>query len=85
MRRVAASDRLRNFQFEPARLHSEYPRCWVFVAASPEMLALDYAPAGMFAYIDKADGHAWNNKEIDLYFNPQNHPARLNQIEVLAA
>ena len=84
-RRVAVSDRLRNFQFEPVRLHSEYPRCWVFVAASAQMLAADYAPAGIFAYIDKVDGHAWRREEIDAYFDPQYHPAHLHQTESVAA
>lgn len=74
---VARSEKLRSFRFEPVRLHSEYDRCWVFAAPSPDMLAEDYAPAALFIYLDKEDGHRWGTEEIAAYFSQPRQPLQV--------
>jgi hypothetical protein len=74
---VERSEKLRSFRFESVRLHSEYERCWVFAAPSPDMLAADYAPAALFIYLDKADGHRWDTEEIGDYFSRPRQPLQV--------
>jgi hypothetical protein len=76
-RQVERSEKLRSFRFEPVRLHSEYDCCWVFAASSPDMLAADYAPAALFIYLDKADGHRWDADEIGAYFSQPRQPLQV--------
>ena len=66
--KIRASERLLNFMFEKAKFVREYPPCLVFAANSEEMGEAGYAPAALFVYIDKADGHVWTAAEQDDYF-----------------
>lgn len=66
--KIARAKRLRHYQFDAARLHAEYDRCFVFAAPSEEMGEAGYAPAALFVYIDKQDGHIWTVAEQDDYF-----------------
>jgi len=74
---IQRSDQLSHFKFDPAELHSEYERCWVFAAGSEEMLEAGYAPAAVFVYLDKADGHRWTTEEIGEYFSQPRQPLRV--------
>lgn len=66
--KAAQSKRLSQFQFDAPRLHAEYDRCFVFAAPSEEMEEAGYAPAALFVYVDKSDGHLWDNEEQKAYF-----------------
>ena len=79
--RISASQELRQYGFDPVQLRSEYERCWVFLARSEDMAAEGYAPAAVFAYIDKQDGHSWSEAEVVDYIlcdpsTRENLPAR---------
>ena len=66
--KIQASDKLRHFTFDRAILVREYPPCWTFAAFSEEMAEADYAPSGVFVYIDKSDGHVWTKEQHHDYF-----------------
>ena len=66
--KAAQSKRLSQFHFDAPRLHAEYDRCFVFAAPSEEMEEAGYAPAALFVYVDKSDGHLWDNEEQKAYF-----------------
>jgi hypothetical protein len=66
--KAARSSQLRHFHFAAPRLHAEEDRCFVFAAPSEEMEAAGYAPAALFVYVDKSDGHLWDNEEQKAYF-----------------
>ncbi len=66
--KAAQSERLSHFRFQSLRLHTEYDRCFVFAAPSEEMEEAGYAPAAIFVYVDKHDGHLWSNEEQKDYF-----------------
>lgn len=66
--KAARSKRLRRFHFAAPRLHAEDDRCFVFAAPSEEMEEAGYAPAALFVYVDKSDGHLWDNEEQKAYF-----------------
>jgi hypothetical protein len=83
--RISASEEWRQYRFEPVQFHSEYERCWVFIARSEDMAAEGYAPAAVFAYIDKQDGHSWSEAEVVDYFYATPAPENIRQREQLAA
>jgi hypothetical protein len=66
--KAARAQRLRHYQFAAPRLHAEDDRCFVFAAPSEEMEDAGYAPAALFVYVDKSDGHLWDNEEQKAYF-----------------
>ncbi len=66
--KIQAAEKLRNFAFAKTRLIQEHPHCWTFAAPSEEMWEAGYAPAALFVYIDKSDGHVWTAQEQDDYF-----------------
>lgn len=68
--KAARSKRLSQFTFAAPRLHAENDRCFVFAAPSEEMEEAGYAPAALFVYVDKSDGHLWDNEEQKAYFYP---------------
>lgn len=68
--KIQAAEKLRTFTFEKPRFVREYPPCLVFAAASEEMGEAGYAPAALFVYVDKTDGHIWTLAEQDIYFYP---------------
>lgn len=78
--KIARSKRLHQYQFEAARLHTEYDRCFVFAAPSEEMGEAGYAPAALFVYVDKQDGHLWNAAEQDDYFYAHEQQAQKQPI-----
>lgn len=61
-------EELCRYQFNPVRLYKDYPRCWVFAAGSEDMADDGYAPAAVFAYVDKRDGHIWEEPEKVAFF-----------------
>lgn len=78
--KAARSNRLRHFHFAAPRLHAEDDRCFVFAAPSEDMEDAGYAPAALFVYVDKSDGHLWNNQEQKAYFyatTTQTQPERI--------
>lgn len=83
--RISASDEWRQYRFDPVEFRSEYERCWVFIARSEDMAAEGYAPAALFAYIDKQDGHSWDETEVVDYFYATQAPEKIRQMEQLAA
>jgi hypothetical protein len=66
--KIRAAERLRAFTFDKAKFVREYPPCLLFAAHSEEMGEAGYAPAALFVYIDKQDGHVWTVAEQDDYF-----------------
>lgn len=66
--KIHAAEKLRTFTFQKAKLVDEHPPCWVFSASSEQMWEAGYAPAALFVYIDKQDGHVWTVVEQDDYF-----------------
>ena len=68
--RISASEELRQYRFDPGQFRSEYDRCWVFIVRSEDMAAEGYAPAAVFAYIDKQDGHSWS-ESLTISMPPQ--------------
>ena len=83
--RISASEELRQYRFDPVQFRSEYEYCWVFIARSEDMAAEGYAPAAIFAYIDKQDGHSWSEAEVVDYFYATPAPEKIRQREQLAA
>ena len=83
--RISASEELRQYGFDPVQFRSEYERCWVFLARSEDMAAEGYAPAAVFAYLDKQDRHAWSEAEVVDYFYAPPAPEISHQREQLAA
>lgn len=75
--KIQASEKLRVFTFEEARFVKDYPPCLVFAADSEEMGEAGYAPAALFVYVDKIDGHVWSSAEQDIYFYPAETTTRL--------
>ena len=65
---IASDEELRGYRFNPVRLYKDHARCWVFAAGSAEMAHEGYAPAAVFAYVDKRDGHIWEEPEKVAYF-----------------
>lgn len=61
-------EELRSYRFHPVRLYNDSSRCWVFAAGSEDMADDGYAPAAVFAYVDKRDGHIWEEPEKVAYF-----------------
>lgn len=61
-------EELRGYRFNPVRLYNDYSHCWVFAAGSEDMAKDGYAPAAVFAYVDKRDGHIWEEPEKVAYF-----------------
>jgi hypothetical protein len=78
---IDSDEELRGYRFNPVTLHRDYPRCWVFAAGSEDMANDGYAPAAVFAYVDKQDGHIWEEPEKVAYFKAM----RAQQQESLAA
>lgn len=66
--KIHAAEKLRDFTFSPAKLVNDHPRCWAFSANSEQMWEAGYAPAALFVYIDKQDGHVWSVAEQNDYF-----------------
>lgn len=64
---IDSDEKLRGYRFNPVSLHRDYARCWVFAAGSEDMANEGYAPA-VFAYVDKRDGHIWEEAEKVAYF-----------------
>ena len=52
-------------QYQPTRFYRETNSAFVFFSACPELQAKDFAPGGFFVYVDKSDGHIWNQSEIE--------------------
>lgn len=75
--KIQAAEKLRSFTFEKAAFVREYPPCLVFAASSEEMGEAGYAPAALFVYVDKADGHVWTSEEQDIYFYPAETTSRI--------
>ena len=66
--KIQAAPKLRDFAFGPAKLTDDYPPCWAFAVHSEQMWEAGYAPAALFVYIDKVDGHVWTVAEQNEYF-----------------
>lgn len=52
------------YPFNPVTLRREEPRWYLFSMISPRLVSEFHVPGGVLAYIDKLDGHVWNNDEI---------------------
>lgn len=78
--KIQAAEKLRNFTFAKTRLVQEHPPCWAFAAPSEEMWEAGYAPAALFVYIDKSDGHVWTVEEQDAYFYAAENKAQRQPI-----
>jgi hypothetical protein len=66
--KIQAAGKLRDFTFGSAKLVNDHPPCWTFAAHSEQMWEAGYAPAALFVYIDKQDGHVWTVAEQNDYF-----------------
>lgn len=66
--KIQAAAKLRDFTFGPAKLVNDHPPCWTFAVHSEQMWEAGYAPAALFVYIDKQDGHVWAVAEQNDYF-----------------
>ena len=75
--KIQAAEKLHAFTFEKAEFVREYPPCLLFAADSEEMGEAGYAPAALFVYIDKTDGHIWTAAEQDNYFYPAEAISRI--------
>lgn len=53
-----------SYHFHPLAFHSEKAMTWTFFAASDQLMAAGHIPGGLFADIDKLDGHIWQAEEF---------------------
>lgn len=52
------------YRFEPVHFWSEGPRWWIFLAGSEQLQKEGVSPGALFAYVDKLDGHIWQEDEM---------------------
>lgn len=62
---IGASERLRQYHFDPPLLGRETEDVWVFVAGSAELIEQGIVPGAIQVSIDKTDGHVWNQAELE--------------------
>lgn len=53
-----------SYTFEPVHFWREGPRWWIFLAGSEQLQREGVSPGAFFAYVDKLDGHVWQQPEI---------------------
>ena len=56
------------YQVGPLTFRGDRSFYWEFFAPVPELLERGVAPGGIFAFIDKCDGHDWTLEEQDRLF-----------------
>ncbi len=78
--KIQAAEKLRDFTFGPAKLVNDHPPCWTFAVHSEQMWEAGYAPAALFVYIDKQDGHVWTVAEQNDYFYAHEKKAQPERI-----
>lgn len=52
------------YSFNPVRYWREGPRWWIFGIISDALVDQGYVPGGIIAYVDKLDGHIWQQDEL---------------------
>ena len=52
------------YSFGPVLFLREEGRCWVFVTSSPQLKAEGHIPGAVLAYVDKLDGHVWQQADF---------------------
>ena len=62
--RLASMPKYIHRRYETSVFYREIDSAFIYFSASLELLAEDFAPGGFFVYVDKKDGHIWNQTEI---------------------
>ncbi len=82
---VRTAPELKGYDFKPTHYARENDTCWVFCAASDQLIEEGYVPGAVFASVDKTDGHVWSDEEFERYAQKMNARRTIQQPEAVAA
>lgn len=82
--RIRLSEFFSRYEFGELGLRSENERFWTFVRGSDQLFDEGYVPGAVYACVDKADGHLWNDDEVEQFYL-QKVAARQSQPSTVAA
>jgi hypothetical protein len=77
--KIALSAKRQERRYDPVHLYLEDKNVWIFFAACPELIDKGVAPGGLFAHVDKRDGHLWNDEEIEQFWSSSKTPVAVQQ------